>query len=143
MKYIFLFIFTISIFGFNVLSQYDCEKLVTECEKLMTSGESEESFISDGQVYSAFLDREKAEFKTTFYGGTTYRIATTAGVEENYVIFTIKDLEGNILYSNKNYNNAPVWNFNIKNSLPVIITLELDSDLKATGCVIMLIGFKS
>ncbi|MGY8927197.1 MAG: hypothetical protein ACKVJC_07875, partial [Flavobacteriales bacterium] len=94
-------------------------------------------------AYTAFLDRENAEFNTTFFGGAIYRLATSAGSRENFVIFTIKDLEGNILFSNKNYKNSPYWDFKVKSTIPVIITTELDEDLKVTGCVVMLIGFKN
>ncbi|MBI3239236.1 MAG: hypothetical protein HYZ43_10415, partial [Flavobacteriia bacterium] len=55
----------------------DCESLVKACEVHLKGKNN--SFVSDGQVYTAFLDREKAEFKTTFFGGSTYRIAATAG----------------------------------------------------------------
>lgn len=134
-----LFLLTLSIVTFSY--SQDCERIVQDCKELLQK-DSKTSFISDGQVYSAFLDREKAEFKTTLYGGTTYRIAASAGSSENYVIFTVKDPEGNILFSNKNYNNAPYWNFDVSETLPVTIETELDQDLKVTGCVVMMIGFK-
>jgi hypothetical protein len=134
-------VFSLIILGsINVFSQQECERIVKECEQLLRSGNSE--FISDGQVYTAFLERQNAEFKTTFYGGTTYRIAASAGSSNKYVIFTVRDMKGNILYSNKNYGNAPYWDFKVNETLPVIIETELDHDLKITGCVIMLIGFK-
>ena len=54
-------IFTLFV-GFGVKAQ-DCETLVKDCEKILKG--KEQNFVSDGQVYTAFLDREKAEFKTT------------------------------------------------------------------------------
>ncbi|MCH2230277.1 MAG: hypothetical protein MK105_08030 [Crocinitomicaceae bacterium] len=129
-----------SIFVGGVKAQ-DCESIVANCEKQLQS--DGKRFISDGQVYTAFLDREKAEFKTTFYGGTTYRISASAGEKDNFVIFTIKDPQGNILFSNKNYSNAPFWDFKTIETLPVTIETELDLDLKVTGCAVMLIGFKN
>lgn len=118
----------------------DCERIVKNCEELLKKDGQE--FISDGQVYTAFLDREKAEFKTTFFGGTTYRIAASAGSRDNYMVFTIKDPQGNILFSNRNYKNAPYWDFKVIETLPVTIETELDTELKVTGCAVMLIGFK-
>jgi hypothetical protein len=100
------------------------------------------TFLSDGQIYTAFLDREKAEFKTTFFGGSTYRISASAGTEDNFVIFTIKDLNGKIIFTNKNYKNSPYWDFKVPTTIPVIIETELDLDKKITGCAVMLIGFK-
>ncbi len=142
MKFIALLIITFT-FGLVHAQTQDCEAIVKACENLLTETEDGTTFISDGQVYTAFLDREKAEFNTTFYGGATYRLAASSGSRENYVIFTIKDLEGNILFSNRNYKNAPYWDFQVENTLPVVITTELDLDLKVTGCVVMMIGFKN
>ncbi len=132
----------VTVFSLNFAFSQDCERIVQNCEELLNKNTKGSEFISDGQVYTAFLDREKAEFKTTFFGGSTYRIATSAGSDENYVIFTIRDMDGNILYSNKNYKNAPYWDFKVMETLPVTIETELDLDLKVTGCVVMLIGFK-
>ncbi|MDX2361214.1 MAG: hypothetical protein QNK23_10425 [Crocinitomicaceae bacterium] len=123
-------------------AQQDCERIVQNCERQLSESTDGSEFISDGQVYTAFLDREKAEFKTTFFGGTTYRISASAGEKDNYVIFTIKDPQGNILFSNKNYRNAPYWDFRVIETLPVTIETELDTDLKVTGCAVMLIGFQ-
>ncbi|MGB0915087.1 MAG: hypothetical protein ACPGVI_03400 [Crocinitomicaceae bacterium] len=135
-----LFTLLLSALVVSGVQAQDCESIVENCEKQLQSDGS--NFISDGQVYTAFLDREKAQFKTTLYGGTTYRIAASAGEKDNFVIFTIKDPQGNILFSNKNYSNAPYWDFKIIETLPVTIETELDLDLKVTGCAVMLIGFK-
>ncbi|MFT5777462.1 MAG: hypothetical protein ACI837_000394 [Crocinitomicaceae bacterium] len=135
-----ILLFAITLFSLTAYSQ-DCERIVQDCEELLNN-DTKTNFVSDGQVYTAFLDREKAEFKTTFYGGTTYRIAATAGSKEDFVIFTVKDPDGQILFSNRNYKNAPFWDFNIRETLPVTIEAELDLDLKVTGCVVMMIGFQ-
>jgi hypothetical protein len=141
MRIIFSLLF-VSGLTFFATAQQDCERIVQDCELLLNKNVKSGEFISDGQVYTAFLDREKAEFKTTLFGGSTYRIASSAGSKDNYVIYTIKDIQGNILYSNKNYKNAPYWDFKVTQTLPVTIEVELDLDLKVTGCVVMLIGFK-
>ena len=136
-----LLVFALSIFTVSSYAQ-DCERIVRNCEALLKKNTDGSEYISDGQVYTAFLDREKAEFKTTFFGGTTYRIAASAGSKDNFVVFTIKDPQGNILFSNKNYKNSPYWDFKVIESLPVTIETELDLELKVTGCAVMLIGFK-
>tara|TARA_B110000285_G_scaffold111291_1_gene126339 strand:+ start:6735 stop:7160 length:426 start_codon:yes stop_codon:yes gene_type:complete len=138
----FLFITIISISLFTVSYSQNCEQIVLDCQALLESSEGGDTFISDGQAYTAFLDREKAEFTTTFYGGSVYRLATSAGNRENYVIFTVKDEEGHILFTNKNYSNSPYWDFKVDTTIPVVITTEIDLDLKSTGCVVMMIGFK-
>lgn len=118
----------------------DCETLIKVCENILKG--KDKKFVSDGQVYTAFLDREKAEFKTTFYGGTTYRIAATAGNEDNFVIFTVKDMDGNVLFTNRKFKNTSYWDFKVPRTIPVIIETELDLDKKITGCAVMMIGFK-
>lgn len=139
MNKIFNTILFVGLISFSSFSQ-DCEGIVKACKANLNKNGG--SFISDGQVYTAFLDREKAEFKTTFFGGSTYRIATSGGTSDDFVIFTIKDLQGNIIFSNKNYKNSPYWDFKVPKTIPVIIETELDMDKKITGCAVMLIGFK-
>lgn len=144
MKKIF-FLALLGILIFPKLAQaQDCETIVKICTSYLEDKKfnKKSRFVSDGQVYTAFLDREKAEFKTTLYGGSVYRIAASAGRDDNYVIFTIKDLQGNILFSNRNYKNSPYWDFKVPSTIPVLIETELDMDKKVTGCAVMLIGFK-
>ena len=110
MKTIINTLLLISLFSFSAISQ-DCEGVVIVCKANLNKGNS--SFISDGQVYTAFLDREKAEFKTTFFGGSTYRIATSAGSTDDFVIFTVRDLQGNVIFTNKDFKNSPYWDFKV------------------------------
>ncbi len=99
-------------------------------------------FISDGQVYRVFLnDEEAAEFETTFYGGSTYRIATSAGIDDNYIIFEVYDKEQNLLFSNEDYEYAPYWDFKVTNTLDCTIEVKLDVDKKISGCASVMIGF--
>ena len=141
MKNLFKVIPIVLFSSFTTFSQ-NCEQIVKDCEDYLVGKKGKTRFISDGQVYTAFLDREKAEFKTTLYGGSTYRIAVSAGSKEDYVVFTIIDLDGNILFTNRNHKNSPYWDFNVPRTIPVTITTELDLDLKVSGCAVMLIGFK-
>ncbi len=133
----------IAILGTSQISySQDCEGLVKVCESYLNGTKAPGNFVSDGQVYTAFLDRDKSEFRTTFYGGSTYRIVNSAGKEDDYVIFTIRDLQGNILFTNRNYKNSPYWDIKVPKTIPVTIETELDMDKKVTGCTVMLIGFK-
>jgi hypothetical protein len=139
MKKIFILTFIFSFIGTALYSQ-SCDSLYTIVKNYMNT-DNNKVFVSDGQSYTTFLTNEQAEFKTTLYGGSLYRIAASAGTKKNYVIFTIKDLEGNVLFTNKNYYNSPYWDFEVENTLPVTIETKLDQELKLTGCAIMLIGF--
>jgi len=131
-----------AVFGMSMATyaQESCDALVKECEKILKGKKGD--FVSDGQVYTALLDRQKAEFKTTFFGGSIYRIACTAGTDDAYVIFTVKDLDGNVLFTNKKYKNSSYWDFTVPKTIPVVIETELDLDKRVTGCAIMMIGFK-
>ena len=132
--------------GATVNAQETCEDMHKVAAKyLAPSQESQGVFISDGQVYSAFFSGdadEEAEFSASFYGGSTYRIAATAGSKDSYVIFEMIDIEGNTLFSNKEYMNAPYWDFKIESTIDVRIIMKMDTDKKENGCATMLIGFK-
>lgn len=122
----------------------ECDSLVNVCYKhLSVDAHSGKMFISDGQVYKAFVDAEQsAEFKVTLYGGSLYRIATTAGINDNYVIFNVYDKERNLLFSNKDFKNKPYWDFKIDNTLDCYIEAYLDIDKKVSGCIVVLLGFQ-
>lgn len=119
----------------------DCDSIYRIVENYLVKNEEGRVFVSDGQVYTAFLDNEKAEFKTTLYGGSVYRIAASAGTRDDFALFTIKDLDDNVLFTNRNQKNSPYWDFKIESTIPVVIQTELDTDKKITGCIVMMIGF--
>src|SRR5690554_7069509 len=60
----------------------DCDSIYRVVESYLVTSDDGRSFVSDGQVYTAFLDNEKAEFNTTLYGNTVYRIAASAGTKD-------------------------------------------------------------
>lgn len=126
------------------LKAQECDSLVNVCYNYLTIDASKgKNFISDGQVYKAFVDAEQsAEFKVTLYGGSIYRIAATAGLKDNYVIFNVYDQDRNLLFSNRDYKNAPYWDFKIDNTLDCYIEAYLDIDKKVSGCMVILIGFQ-
>ncbi len=127
--------------NFNSNAQ-SCDSLYRIVERYFHKSEEGKIFITDGQVYTTFLDNEKAEFTTTLYGNNLYRIGASAGVKENFAIFTLLDMENNILFTNKDHNNSPYWDFRIENTIPVKIQTELDTNKKNTGCFVMMIGFQ-
>ncbi len=100
-------------------------------------------YISDGQQYRALLNGDEvAEFHATFYGGSTYRIAACSGEAEGGLIFSVYDSERHLLFTNKDYENTPYWDFKFKTSVDCIIEAQLDMKTKSSGMAIMLIGFK-
>jgi len=121
----------------------ECDSLVDVCYKYLSPNKnSGKVFISDGQVYKAFVDAEQsAEFKVTLYGGSLYRVATTAGTKDDYVIFNVYDQDRNLLFSNADHDNHPYWDFKIDNTLDCYVEAYLDIDKKVSGCLVVLIGF--
>lgn len=140
MKKLLFIIVVLTGFQFSVSAQ-NCDSLVSICESYLNQNDGS-LFVSDGQVYQAFLTEEAAEFETTLYGGSTYRIATSAGTKDNFVIFSIIDQEGNMLYTNEKFKNAKYWDFKVESTINCRVELKLDLERKSSGCVTMLIGFK-
>lgn len=116
-----------------------CDTIASVCAKHIIS-----SFISDGQQYRSLLlnPDETAEFKTTFFGETVYRIAACSGLTDGNLIFNIYDQDRNIIFSNKDYKNAPYWDFKVKSTVEVTIEAKLDPTNSGSGCAVLLIGFK-
>ena len=135
-----ILLFAIVLTALSVKSQ-DCEALYDVVHEYLIADDLGRAFVSDGQTYTAFLDNETAEFTTTLYGGSYYRIAASAGTRDDYALFNIKDLEGNVLFSNQTQLNSPYWDFKVESTIPVKIQTSLDTDKKITGCVVMMIGF--
>jgi len=105
--------------------------------------ENNETFYSNGQSYKYFLSEdEHTEIVTTLYEGTTYRIATSAGLEDNYMIFELLDRDRNLLYTNADFKNAPYWDFEIESTIECIIEAKLDPNKKLDGCAQLIIAFK-
>ena len=115
-----------------------CDTIASLCDKNITS-----SFISDGQDYrSLLLDDEIAEFIMTLYGGSTYRFAACSGLEDGNLLFSVFDKERNLLFTNKDHANSAFWDFKITNTLDCIIEAQLDPNNLASGCAVLLVGFK-
>ncbi len=130
----------------SVYSQLTCDSIASLTNSyLHTENDNLKGrmFISDGQVYRAFLDEDQtAEFAVTFYGNSTYRIASSAGNEDNFVIYEVYDKDRNLLFSNYEHANAPYWDFEIENTIDCTIEVRLDLNKKLSGCVRMMIGFE-
>lgn len=115
------------------------DTIAAQCAKHL-----ENSFISDGQQYRALLmnAEETAEFHTTLYGGTLYRIAACSGLSDGNLIFSVYDSERNLLFTNSEFKNAPFWDFKITNTLDCVIEAKLSGGAQGSGRAVLLIGFK-
>jgi hypothetical protein len=115
-----------------------CDSIASLCDQHITS-----SFISDGQDYrSLLLGDEMAEFNMTLYGGSTYRFAACSGLTDGNLLFSVYDKERNLLFTNIDYENAAYWDFKITNTLDCMIEAQLDPNISASGCAVLLVGFK-
>lgn len=125
----------------SMFTQTKCDTLGAILEGIIKQDEA--SFYSDGQSYKYFLGQdETTEIVTTFYEGSTYRIATSAGLEDNYMVFDVLDEERNVLFSNASHANAPYWDFNVENTIECTIEARLDPNKKLNGCAQLIIAFK-
>lgn len=102
-----------------------------------------DDFVPDGQSYRALIfDGQIAEFETTFYGNSTYRIAAFSGMEKEQLIFSLYDQENNLLFSNEEHLNSPYWDFEIESTLDVRLEAQLDKTKQSSGCAVLLVGFE-
>lgn len=100
-------------------------------------------FVTDGQTYTALLNGDEvAEFHTTFYGESTYRVVGYSGTLEGNLIFSVYDRERNLLFSNLDYDNVPYWDFEFEHAMDCIIEARLDSKNVNSGFAVLLIGFQ-
>ena len=139
MKKFTFYIITLLLF---ISVQYKVSAQADTLIKFCTQNLSSE-YISDGQQYIAFLNGDEiAEFRITFYGNSTYRIAACSGLTQGNLIFTVYDRERNELFSNRNYKNAPYWDFKFTSTMQCIIEAQLDPKGQQSGMAILLVGFK-
>lgn len=131
--------FIVCALAFTKNASAQCDTVASLCGKHLTA-----QFISDGQQYRALLlnSEETAEFRTTFYGNTTYRIAACSGMSDGNLVFYVYDKDNHLLFTNSEYKNAPYWDFKITSTLDCRIEAKLDANHTGSGCAVLLIGFK-
>ena len=122
--------------AFNASAQ--CDTIATICAQKVTA-----DFISDGQSYRALLNGDEvAEFRATFYGGSTYRIAGCSGFTDGNLVFSLFDEEHNRLFTSSDHKNTPYWDFSFTSTVDCIIEARLNTNNVKSGCAAMVIGFK-
>ena len=78
---------------------------------------------------------------TTLFSGTTYRIAVGNGEKSN-VIFSVYDDDRNLLFTSKDYDNSPYWDFTVDGYMDCIVEARLDNTKASSGFAIIMTGFK-
>ncbi len=115
-----------------------CDTIATICEKNIS-----QDFLSDGQEYRALLiEEETAEFHLTLYGESEYRFAACSGLKQSNLLFSVYDKDRNVIFSNKDHEIAPYWDFKVTNTLDVMVEANLNLNNLGSGCAVLLVGFK-
>jgi len=129
--------FILSVLGVNTIDSQE-EALLNNCANNLRS-----PYIVSGQPFKAFItDDEVAEFHTTFFAGSTYRIMACSTKDKN-IIFSVYDTNRNLLFTNATVDNAPYWDFKVEGSLECIVEAKLDTNKTTSGIAMLLVGFKS
>ena len=140
---LFLFLF-IGLMSFNTRGFAQLDSTTRLATKYITS-----PFVSNGQSYRAMvLTGQNAEFQTTFFAGTTYRVAAASGSSEgnlNFSIYAYDPATGqrDLIFSSAQHNNAPYWDFKVTSTVEVVIEATLNpASGKASGFAVIAVGFK-
>ena len=91
---------------------------------------SHRSFLSDGKDYRALLTNNSSEFLVVFYADNKYRIAACTDVG-GPLSFTVKDHKDNMLFTNKNHENAAYWDLVFPTTIECLVTIALPDETKA------------
>ncbi|MCU4164936.1 hypothetical protein [Carboxylicivirga caseinilyticus] len=127
---------TMVLLPFKLNSQEDV--LFTNCLNQLKS-----PFIASGQPFKAFLTGDEvAEFHTTFFAGSLYRVVTSSH-QEGTILFSIYDKDRNLLFSNENHEASSYWDFKIEGSVECIVEARLDTEKTTSGIALLMVGFKS
>ncbi|MCX6312677.1 MAG: hypothetical protein NT084_13710 [Bacteroidetes bacterium] len=105
-------------------------------------------FIHNGQMNTTPLkEGGKMETTLTFYSGQDYRILICAEETLENISFVVSDLNGAIIFDSKEHNNTDVWDFKVKTTTDLKVAVSVGRNEggngTATGCVSVLVGFKS
>ena len=105
-------------------------------------------FIHNGQMNTVTLkEGGKTETTLTFYSGQDYRILVCAEETLENVSFVVSDMNGKVIFDSKEHNNTDVWDFKVKTTTDLKVEVNVGKNETgngaATGCVSVLVGFKS
>lgn len=105
-------------------------------------------FVHNGQYNGAVLfEGEEATMVQTFYNNHNYRLmACTQSLLSDSVYFEVSDFDGFLLYTSQG-KAKPYWDFNVESTQQLKIRLvapdqQTTSDIKQSGCVSILVGFR-
>lgn len=137
------------IIGITILALLSSKIAVGQCNKFAKKCIPQLSpYIYNGQVNSVLLNEgDVAELVLTFYANQDYRLYVCSEEQLGKVSFCMYDQQHTLLFDNKKYEYAKIWDFNstatqqIRIEISVPESLDLDKPSKS-GCLAILVGFK-
>lgn len=144
MKKLFAILLTATALTFTHKASAQCDSIANWCGHHISA-----PFVSDGQAYRALvLPGQEAEFHTTMFAGTTYRIAACSGHGDGNLLFNLysenpQTGERSPIYISAEHNDASYWDFKMTTTVDIVITATLNPKSgAASGCAVLLVGFK-
>ena len=135
-------LFIAIVLGFSTQSNAQCKEFAKKVAKTDLT-----PYIHDGIFNATTLaEGESAELFKTFYSGQQYRLSVSGDNSLAKVEFEVLDGERNVLFNNKTKNFAKYWDFKLESSQQLIISIQVPegtSEILASGCVAVLVGFKN
>jgi len=132
-----------ALFAVNYTTYAQCKGFAKKiCKQELTP------YIHDGNYHAAILtEGEEAELYKTFYSGQNYRISVCGAEPLTKIEFQIVDGYKNILYDNREHDNAMSWDFKLESSqqLKIIIKVPVSNkqaEYPFSSCVAIMFGFK-
>jgi len=124
-----IYIFLISLLTHRLWSQDECEKSITL------------GYIPLEQNYKMPL-KDNTTFNVTFYDNYIYRVAFCSKHKDSFY-WTLYDMNDNVLFSNKYYNNAIYWDFTFQNTIECKVVIETkDKSPPLNSHINLFIGYK-
>ncbi|ASB50790.1 hypothetical protein CDL62_17340 [Alkalitalea saponilacus] len=106
-----------------------------------------EPFTHDGNFNATYMEEgESAELYKTFFEGEEYRLVVSAVESLPELHIQVLDEHRHVVFDNKNYENAQVWDFTAETTGTMIVFVRVPDRGMETitgGCVALLFGVKS
>jgi len=107
-----------------------------------------EPYIYNGQLNSAvFQEGDIAEVYLTFYSGQENRLLICSQEILGNVEFRVLDLDGNVLFHNKDHDFVKFWDFSSNTTQQLSVQVKIPQGesvggMVQSGCIAILVGFK-
>jgi hypothetical protein len=105
-------------------------------------------YIHDGNYNALILNEgQNAEIYKTFYADTEYRLHFSHEEVLPNIVFTVKNQDREVLFSNETDPSVKSWDFKLEKSQKLIITFKIPKDKSSSstelkrGCISILVGF--